>query len=145
MSADGDHQRTIEAVLAALQAKARDLDTEFSDWSELFAAASTVVDLSNSDRVRWLYGGDRSDPVELNEADRRARYAARTLEMERCSEFSTWDKRCELAWEDHHEDDLGRHHQDEARAIFNYSTRQMKVWQERWVTPVRSIEPWEFY
>lgn len=139
MSADGDHQRTIEAVVEALRLKARDMDTEFHSWPGLFEAAAIVVAASNSDRNDRLWGSESSDePSGLG-------WAERVLELDRCGEFSRWDNRCVLSHGDHHEDDLGRHHHDEAEVVFYHVKRQNVTIQDRWVTPLRDVtDTWDF-
>lgn len=78
MSADGDHTRTIEAVMARLHLLAETDTPRFEEWNELLDAAKTVIDDSNTWRMRWLWGSDGDDSPAEDAREAKAR-AARAL------------------------------------------------------------------
>lgn len=140
MSADGDHQRTIEAVVAALGVKARDSRTSFDDWNGLFEAAQIVVRESNGFRSAWLYGDDTSEFDEA--ADSRVKWARYELELGRCHEFSTDEERCALSYGEHTTDDLGIHHAGVEETFLHHGTRGYVTRQTRWVSALPAMT-WE--
>lgn len=69
MSADGDFVRTMQWTVLTLQS-ALDQDKPFAELTELFKDAARLVELSDKDRVAWLWADSsmtEAESAELSE------------------------------------------------------------------------------